>query len=143
MQRRGLTLTGDWTGVFDYADAGETADAVPFVASLFDVAGAIWGTTQEPNTFVPGAAAEIAAEVNGTRSGREVRLRKVYVGAPTGADLPIDYAGHVSADGNRIEGRWQIVDLGRRISGAFVMNRKPGEKAVITRSVEAEVSIRF
>lgn len=142
MEPRGLTLTGDWTGVYDYADAGATSDAVPFVAILFDVAGAVWGTTRELNTFLPADGIELTADINGTRSGREVQLRKSYLGAPPGGELPITYAGRVSPDGNRIEGRWQILTPRGLVRGAFVMNRKPGLSAEATRLAKSGASVR-
>ena len=145
MTARGTTLHGDWTGVYDYGDNGDdaSADPVPFTASLFDIAGAVWGTTREPNTFAPDAGDELHASVNGTRSGREVRFRKTYRGRPKGGEVPIDYAGHVMRDGNRIEGRWQLAIPGRMIAGSFVMNRKPGVAAVATRveTAEDEISV--
>lgn len=141
MQTRATSLAGNWTGVFDYDDA-ET-EAVPFTASLFDVAGAVWGTTREPNSFAPGAGAALDAEVNGTRTGTEVRFRKVYVGAPKGGELPVDYAGHVVANGNRVEGRWEIRHPTQTIAGPFVMNRAPGLKAEAARRVAAEESMEL
>lgn len=123
MSARGISLQGGWTGVYDYGDDAP-GEPVAFTASLFDIAGAVWGTTQEPNTATPGA--DLLAAVSGARSGREVRFRKIYEGAPRGHEAPVDYAGHVTGDGNRIEGRWQIAHGGQIIAGSFVMNRKPG-----------------
>lgn len=136
MPTRPTSLAGNWTGVFDYDDPD--TDAVPFTASLFDIAGAVWGTTREPNSFAPGAGEALDAEVNGTRTGTEVRFRKAYVGAPPGGDFPVDYAGHVVASGNRVEGRWEIRHPTQTIAGPFVMNRAPGRTAEATRELAAE-----
>ena len=137
MTGRGLTLAGHWTGVYDYEDGSDTGDAVPFTASLFDVAGAVWGTAREPNTFAPGAGAALDSEINGTRSVSEVRFRKTYVGALPKSTLPVDYAGHVTADGNRVEGRWEIRLGDTVIGGPFVMNRTAGANAEADRDAEA------
>lgn len=143
MQTRPTSLAGNWTGVYDYddADTGGGPEAVPFTASLFDVAGAVWGTTREPNTFAPGFGEALDAEVNGTRTGTEVRFRKVYVGPPPNGEFPVEYAGHVVADGARVEGFWQIRHPTRPIGGPFVMNRTPGQKSAAARTVAAEVPL--
>ncbi|MEZ5714147.1 MAG: hypothetical protein R3D85_02585 [Paracoccaceae bacterium] len=119
-----MDLSGDWTGVYDYG--GDGPDAVPFTATLIDVGGVIWGDTQEPNSFAPSAGPELIAEISGTRSGAELRFRKAYLGNPEGGDDPIHYAGHVSAGGKRIEGRWRINAPGGAIGGPFVMTRIGG-----------------
>ena len=126
MSQRGMTLTGDWTGVYDYSQ--NAAEPVSFQASLFDVAGVLWGTMQEPNTFAPILETELSADVQGMRMGREVSFRKTYQGNPVGGEEPIDYFGYVSADGTRIEGRWQIGVVGAvfgqpAFGGPFVMTR--------------------
>ena len=137
MQQRGTTLGGHWTGVYDYDD--DARDAVPFTAALFDIAGAVWGTSREPNSFAPGQGEALDAEINGTRSGKEVRFRKVYVGAPAGGEYPVEYAGHVTAGGNRVEGRWVIRAPQGPLGGPFVMNRVPGTKTATRVSVAAFV----
>ncbi|WP_300438979.1 hypothetical protein [uncultured Mameliella sp.] len=127
MRASGLDLSGDWTGVYDYGLDGD--GAVPFAATLFDVGGVIWGTTLEPNTFAPEAGAELEAEISGSRSAREVHFRKAYIGRPRHGEEPVHYTGHVSPDGNRIEGNWTIRGPGFFASGPFVMNRIKGTAA--------------
>ncbi|MBV7394670.1 hypothetical protein [Mameliella sediminis] len=139
MQGQGLDLSGDWTGVYDYGHEG--AEAVPFTASLFDVCGVVWGTTLEPNSFAPEAGAELEAEISGSRSAREVHFRKAYFARPRGGEDPVHYSGHVSADGNRIEGRWTIRGPGYAISGPFVMNRIKGAAARASRRAKVSVEI--
>ncbi len=137
MQSRPTSLAGNWTGVFDYDDPD--TDAVPFTASLFDVAGAVWGTTREPNSFAPGAGEALDAEVNGTRTGAEVTFRKVYTPQPPNGEDPVLYSGHVVADGQRVEGRWEIRHPVGTIGGPFVMNRERGKTVEAPRAVAAEV----
>ncbi|WP_300531897.1 hypothetical protein [uncultured Mameliella sp.] len=127
MRASGLDLSGDWTGVYDYGLDGD--GSVPFAATLFDVGGVIWGTTLEPNTFAPEAGAELEAEISGSRSAREVHFRKAYIGRPRHGEEPVHYTGHVSPDGNRIEGNWTIRGPGFFASGPFVMNRIKGTAA--------------
>ena len=139
MQSRGTSLGGHWTGVYDYDN--EDQEAVPFNASLFDVAGAVWGTSQEPNSFAPGFAEALDAEINGTRSGKEVRFRKTYIGAPPNGEYPVQYAGHVNAKGNRVEGRWVIDTPFGKIGGPFVMDRDGGAPVVRTEAVAAVIEV--
>ena len=132
-----MDLSGDWTGVYDYGL--EAADAVPFTATLTDVGGVIWGDTQEPNTFAPGAGSELFAEISGTRSGVELHFRKAYLSKPEGGEYPIHYTGHVSAGGKRIEGHWKINLPGAPFGGPFVMTRITGVTVRRRASKTAEV----
>ncbi len=120
------SIGGDWTGVFDYDADG--AEAVAFTAMVFDIRGVIWGTTQERNSFSPVPTTELFADITGTRIGREVTFTKTYQGPPPGGEYPVAYAGHVSANGRRIEGRWKITGP-FAVEGPFVMNRHPSAKA--------------
>ena len=135
MSQPKLSLTGPWTGVYDYADS--TEDAVSFTADLTDIAGAIWGDTQEPNSFSPVAAKTLHASLSGVRSGSEVTFTKEYVGDVPGGEETVFYAGLISADAKRISGTWRIA-FPYEISGPFVMNRLSGEKKSLARTLEAE-----
>ncbi len=139
MAEHGPGIGGDWTGVYDYGEGFD--EAVPFSAMLFDIAGAVWGTTEEPNSFAPGDGKILLADVSGTRSGREVRFRKTYRNSPPGGEYPVDYAGLVTNDGTRIEGRWQISAPGGILSGPFVMNRKEAAEAEVEVLARATVDI--
>ncbi len=134
-----MDLSGDWTGVFDYGL--EAQDAVTFTATLIDVGGVVWGKTQEPNSFAPGAGPELIAELSGTRSGMEVHFRKAYLGSPRGGEYPIHYTGHVSAGGKRIEGQWRINNPGVPFSGPFVMTRITGLEVRREIAIEAEAEV--
>lgn len=124
MAAKPASVAGDWTGVFDYGEGFD--DAVPFTAMLFDVAGAVWGSMDEPNSFAPEAGKVLTASLSGSRSAREVLFTKTYDGPPLGGEFPVTYAGLLSRDNRRIEGRWTIPAFGPEKSGPFVMNRKPG-----------------
>jgi hypothetical protein len=130
MSAGALSLSGAWTGVFDYSNTQD--DAVTFTATLTDVGGVIWGTIREPNSFSPIAVTELRAEVTGIRSRWEVRFRKEYTGYVPGGEEVIAYAGQVAANGNRISGDWRIALPGAPVGGPFVMNRLPGLKATET-----------
>jgi len=132
MEQKPASVAGDWTGVFDYGEGFD--DAVPFTAMLFDVAGAIWGQTSEVNTFAPEADKTLTAAVSGSRSGREVLFTKTYDGPPLGGEFPVTYAGYLSSDGKRIEGRWRIPAFGDEKAGPFRMDRRPGE--VVARAAQ-------
>lgn len=134
-----MSLSGEWTGVYEYAD--DPRDPVPFNATLTDVGGVIWGETQEPNTFSPGADKHLTADISGIRTRAELRFRKEYTGRPPGARHPIDYFGHVTADGQRIEGRWQIHVPGVKWGGKFIMNRHPERAKAKTRQAAETLDI--
>ncbi|WP_420391583.1 hypothetical protein [Acuticoccus sp.] len=124
------SLTGDWTGVYDY-DALEFEPA-PFVARLAQAGAAITGSTVEPDTFHNGAPHELTAVLRGSVVGNEVSFVKRYEGAKL--NYAVRYSGILDAAGDRIEGRWRIKGayLG---TGPFVMDRRsprvePREAAV-------------
>jgi hypothetical protein len=141
MTGTGVSIGGDWTGVYDYG--ANQGDPVPFTAMLFDIRGAVWGTITEPNTFVADAGDNLVSDVNGIRSGQEVRFTKTYQGRPSGGEYAIAYTGLVSAGGNRIEGEWRLATPFGSRNGPFVMNRAPGvqAKAVIRGRASVTLSI--
>lgn len=132
------SLSGDWTGVYDYSDAS-TGEPVSFHVSLTDIGGVVWGTSIEKNTLAPNAGDTLEAALNGSRSGQEVRFRKTFTGNVQGGELPLDYAGHLSADGNRIVGKWRPFIAGDHPGGPFVMNRNPANEKDILRQLTALV----
>jgi hypothetical protein len=133
------SLSGDWTGVYDYSNT--PAEAVAFNAALTDVGGVIWGVTVEPNSFSPVAETTLSAAISGSRSGREVRFRKEYDHGIPGGEDPVHYRGTLTSDGMRIEGEWRILVPGQAFGGPFVMNRLRGAKAEQTRAATAEESV--
>ena len=135
-----ISLSGDWTGVYDYADAAHL-EPVTFHASLTDIAGVIWGTSTEKSTQRD-SDAMLEASLNGSRSAREVRFRKVYTSDMPGGELPIDYAGVLSADGNRITGHWRFFIASPHPGGPFVMNRHPVKEAEVIRQLSAMIEMK-
>lgn len=135
----GVSIGGDWTGVYDYGQ--NQGDPVPFTAMLFDIRGAIWGTTTEPNTFAADAGDVLSADVNGSRTGQEVRFSKTYQGRPSGGEYAAAYTGHVAAGGNRIEGEWRIATPFGTRGGPFVMTRAPG--VVVKKSAQRHESMKL
>lgn len=135
MSQPRLSLDGAWTGVYDYANPEQ--DAVSFTADLTDISGAIWGDTQEPNSFAPIPAKTLHASLSGARSGSEVTFTKEYVGDVPGGEETVFYAGKISADSKRIIGTWRIA-FPFELSGPFVMNRVSGVTKTLARKLEAE-----
>ncbi|MEL7092768.1 MAG: hypothetical protein AAFN94_13630 [Pseudomonadota bacterium] len=124
MARPSLSLSGAWTGVFDYDDPAR--DAVGFTADITDIAGAVWGDTTEPNSFAPGFGDRLMASLSGARSGYEVTFTKTYIGAEQLFENEVFYAGTISDTGQRITGTWRIAGV-YDLSGPFVMNRLDGQ----------------
>lgn len=135
-----ISLSGDWTGVYDYYNAPEF-DPVTFHAALTDIAGVIWGTSLERST-APDCDDMLEAALNGSRSGREVRFRKVFTSEMSGGELPIDYAGVVSPDGKRITGTWKFFVTGAKNTGPFVMNRHPVKESEVLRQLSALIEMK-
>ncbi len=78
----------------------------------------ITGTIIEPNNLTGGSS--LNAFINGVRQGDNVDFTKVYPNAPDGYETPVDYVGHVSANGNTIAGVWSLIEL----DGTFEMHRE-------------------
>ena len=107
-------ISGLWMGSYAYAFGG----AVPFLAKIEDRAGALSGTIIEPNTMGP-SSDSLEAILSGSRHGNAVDFTKAYDGASDAAHA-VDYVGHLSGDGNSINGVWSLADA----DGAFEMHRE-------------------
>lgn len=128
------SLSGYWTGVYDYPAADE---AVPFNAVLSDEAGRISGEIIEPNTFAQAPDRELFSSLSGALDGGSITFIKHYESLP-GAGHTVLYVGHVDAARTKIEGRWRI---GATWSGPFVMNRSSdGAADALSATLEAEAS---
>lgn len=126
------SLSGYWTGVYDYAQADEP---VPFNAILTDVGGQISGEIIEPNTFAHAPDRELFSSLAGALEGGSVTFVKHYEALP-GAGHTVLYVGEVDARRTKIEGRWRI---GSSWSGPFVMNRaSDGASVEITAKEEVQ-----
>ncbi len=109
-------LTGAWDGTYSYQ--GARGPVTPFLADLIDRAGSLSGSITEPDAY-HGTRETLVAMIVGRRAGGAVEFSKLYVGAPTGYDLPVRYVGQLSQDGLSIVGSWTLA--GTR--GAFEMHR--------------------
>lgn len=133
-----LSLSGAWTGVYDYDDASQ--DPVSFNADLMDIGGVLWGETSEPNSFSPIAAKHLIASISGLRTGREVTFSKEYQASVVGGEEVVFYAGQISEDGQRVKGTWRIrfpFDIG----GPFVMDRIIGSVAAKERKRSVAIEL--
>jgi hypothetical protein len=112
-----LSLSGAWKGEY----VGEELGASPtrFDASLSVFAGAVIGSTTEPNTFGGYGYSELEAGITGDAyTTRQVVMLKTYrSGATTHSVL---YVGRLDGAGRRIEGHWRVSGGTR---GTFWMER--------------------
>lgn len=134
-ERRHRSLSGLWTGVFDYPWA--QFDPVPFNADLLDVLGALTGEIIEPNSMVGAqdAGPELTARIEGARDGLEVSFLKRYAAH---VRHHVRYEGTANARLTRITGIWTTLEVGGGWSGPFVMDRRDdAERAEESRSTEA------
>ncbi|HEY9553940.1 hypothetical protein [Allosphingosinicella sp.] len=118
MSRKDVDLTGHWTGLYNYPDG----PPVPFEAQLRESSGCVTGTTTETSDLVAGHGQTLHAVIDGRRKGGSIRFLKMYDEAEGGYDV-VHYDGALHADGNEIEGQWQIAGIW---SGTFLMIRATG-----------------
>lgn len=123
-------LTGVWDGRYFYP---RQLAPVSFVATLFETASALTGTTHEPAR--PATGALRYATLDGRRDGRVVVFVKTYISGGSHA-RPIDYSGRLNGDATEIEGTWHIRG---NWSGKFLMIRSPGKAASVERKVAERV----
>ncbi|RAZ89702.1 hypothetical protein DPM33_16050 [Mesorhizobium hawassense] len=123
-------LTGVWHGRYFYP---RDLAPVSFVATLFETASALTGTTHEPAG--PATSALRYASLEGQRDGRMVVFVKTYTNAGSNAQ-PIDYSGRLNGDATEIEGIWRIRG---NWSGKFLMIRSPGKAVSVERKVAERV----
>src|SRR5262245_53041785 len=116
--KRNTSLTGVWTGAYRYPKPVNGVEQVPFNARLEEVAGSFSGDIDEPNTYAHPSAPRLFSQVNGVRSGLDVRFTKQMDGTG-GAAHAIFYEGAVDADLSRIDGAWRVDGL----AGTFFMER--------------------
>ncbi|MEL6280197.1 MAG: hypothetical protein AAFQ73_13630 [Pseudomonadota bacterium] len=134
MADRPKSLTGHWTGVYDYPNA--FAEPVPFNAEIDESAATFVGESEEPNTFADPMVDTLLATLAGHREGDAVSFVKTY--APvSGAGHKVRYEGVANADLTKIEGRWRV-DGAITWSGPFVMNRAD---ATATEAMEAREEV--
>src|SRR3546814_16060914 len=74
------------------------------------------------DTLFPYTTLFRSAVIDGRRKGGSIRFLKMYDEAEGGYDV-VHYDGALHADGNEIEGQWQIAGIW---SGTFLMIRATG-----------------
>lgn len=126
------TLTGSWTGRFDY-DNIAFGTPVSFDAVLIETDDVVRGETVEPNTFRAEATDTLLAALSGTRDGSTVTLVKTYTDFE--ADHHPVYAGQINATATRITGRWHF-PAQPNMKGTFLLARTTNA-AVRKRAVTA------
>lgn len=117
MSARRATLSGSWGGAYRYP-----RDARPetvFNAQIEERDGAFTGTTQEPNSLGYTPDTVVTADIDGVRSGLDVRFSK-FANGSGGLHHVILYEGQANATLTRIDGRWRIPG---DWSGTFFMTR--------------------
>ena len=113
------TLTGSWTGRFDY-DSVAYGTPVSFDAVLTELGSILHGEVVEPNTFRKDAGDALLAVLSGTRDGTSVTFVKTYTDFDD-ADHP-RYEGQVNATATRITGRWHFPTK-PDVKGTFLLAR--------------------
>jgi hypothetical protein len=129
------SLSGFWTGVYDYP--GNAEDAVPFNALLIEVGGALSGEITEPNSFSSSPVSQLYAKIAGSRSSSSVSFIKTYEKVKEGGHQ-IHYEGIVDDALTKIEGMW--TDPGfPSWSGPFILNRSGHASEKIKTEIREEI----
>lgn len=129
------SLSGSWTGRFDYANIALGAP-VSFDAVLTQAGATLRGEIVEPNTFRKEATDTLLAVLLGTRSRSSVTFTKTYTDFEQGED-PV-YIGQVNATATRITGRWHFPSM-PNVSGTFLLARTA--QAAARKSMKAAVEM--
>lgn len=107
-----------------------------FNAQIEERDGAFTGTTQEPNFLGYTPDTVVTADIDGVRSGLDVRFSK-FANGSGGLHHVILYEGQANAALTRIDGRWRIPG---DWSGTFFMTRDDaGAEEAAEREAEAPV----
>jgi hypothetical protein len=114
------SLTGAWSGEYQYPAAVKGVRRVPFNARIDEAGGSFTGEIDEPNTYADPSAPRLFATISGTRTGSAVSFIKTMDGTG-GATHSIIYDGAVNSNFTRIEGRWRTIGAW---SGPFFMERE-------------------
>jgi hypothetical protein len=114
------SFSGRWFGRYDYPIQ---LPSVPFTADIDERDGKFSGRSSEPNTFSQEPLAHLLADLDGYRSGEDIRFEKAYRGVRD-ATHKIEYRGVLSSNGDRIEGYWTVREPSLPpFSGSFYMQR--------------------
>jgi hypothetical protein len=127
-----LDLSGRWIGIFNYPSR---LPPEQFEAELRETGGLITGLTSEPSGHT---GVILTAVLEGTRHDTAATFTKRY---DDYEEMPhkVLYTGTVAADGNEIEGRWEISPAW---SGSFIMIREGKAQAEEERAVGESIDAR-
>ncbi|KPP93040.1 MAG: hypothetical protein HLUCCA08_10595 [Rhodobacteraceae bacterium HLUCCA08] len=135
----GRTLSGLWTGRYDYARPG-MGDPVTFEVVLTETGRVFTGELVEPNTFRDDAGDTLMAVVSGSRDGQFVQFLKTYTDF-NGLDHPV-YEGRCNGALTRISGDWRFPAF-PAVCGSFLMVRTAGLAEEKAREAKAEAEIEI
>ncbi|TMM46227.1 hypothetical protein [Qipengyuania marisflavi] len=127
-----LDLTGQWHGTYTYPR--NYGPATPFLATIEDQAGSLFGSIIEPDAF-HGSQETMEAAIAGHRAGRSVDFTKTYRGQQFGYENPVDYVGQLSSDGLSVSGVWSLIEH----NGTFEMFREISLSAQVEDEASEEV----
>jgi hypothetical protein len=118
-------LTGMWRGTYHYPQGGGQ-QSVNFDLVLIQDGKDVVAVLKEPNTFGNRKEPFLAAVCKGSFDAQAGKLTftKTYDGT-AGPNHPVEYAGDLSKDGAKMEGKW---DLGG-FSGTFTLERVKDTRA--------------
>ena len=125
-------LSGQWSGIYNYP---ALYPPNTFEATIRDSAGVITGETVEPDAHLRGP--DRHAVIDGSHAGNSVRFTKIYDDFELDAPV-IHYQGTIQADGDEIEGRWDIPGVW---SGTFLMVRGSRTEATVERKVTEKIDL--
>jgi len=131
------TLSGSWTGRFDY-DNVAYGTPVSFDAVLTQTGNTLRGEIVEPNTFRAEATDTLLAVLSGMRNGSKVTFVKTYTDFEE-TDHP-NYEGQVNATATRITGRWHFPTM-PEVKGTFLLARTA--EAAVRKKAKATVELMF
>ncbi len=112
-------MNGIWSGMYNYDQIDLT---VKFTAWFDDEAGALAGSTMEPNTFIEGGPDELAAKIRGARAGLDLAFTKTYDRTTGIRQPPLRYEGEANSGFTEVRGVWRF-DAPEKVSGAFRLIR--------------------
>jgi len=127
-----IDLSGRWNGFYNYPDGSPPTG---FEAVIRDTGGLISGITTEPGDSPDCFGMILQAVIEGRRDGASVRFTKMYDYLERAADI-VHYDGVVQADGDEIEGTW---DIHNDWSGTFLMVRAGTAGESVEENVSEEV----
>jgi hypothetical protein len=128
MSTKANSMSGVWSGEYRYDLGGGTR----FTAWFDDYGGALSGTSLEPNGFVSDGPEELAAELNGERTGLQMHWIKIYDAASGAHQTPISYEGEADDAFTRVNGIWRLPG---NFHGTFTLTRVSRALVVRVREV--------